>query len=802
MKKRTKGILLITIIMIFALGAGAFLGAVTWIIKDTPDISNYKGSSEATLIYTADGELLTKLFKENRVYVPLERIPQHLKDAIIAIEDTNFYVHHGIDFWGIGRAMITNIKEGRLAQGASTITQQLARNALLSHKKTIYRKIQEAYLALQFERIYTKPEILEMYLNEIFLGHSAYGIETAAQQYFGKHVWELNLAESALIAGLPKAPNYYSPFNNLEAAKRRRNTVLTRMEELGYITAQEAQNAKNQPINVKQKTKKELERAHYFILYVRDQLIDKFGASMVYSGGLKVYTTIDIDLQKKAEDVINAKIKNGYLPSIKRSNSKNVQPQMSLITLDVKSGAIRAMIGGRGTDQFNRAHQALRQPGSTFKPFVYAAAIKNGYSLATVVNDMPMLASDSGKTGYNLNIWPRNYGDKYYGLVNLNTALTNSLNSATVKLIKNIGVKETIDLTEKMGITTFEKEDYYDEHYSLALGGLHRGVKPIEMASAYGVFANRGVYIKPYAISRVLDKRDNVIFEAKPEKRIVMTEEESYLMTSMLKSVIQNGTGWRAGMDRPVAGKTGTTNDYTDAWFVGYTPQIVTAVWIGEDNVRSMEYDDKDADGNYIYPENNSFLTISSAEAAQIWGEYMRKAVKNMPVLDFTKPSTITDVPIDPMTGLKPNDYSPRIEEMPFRQENIPQKEETLHTPVESVKIDKESGLLATSNCPKDQVVKKYYLSKSGIKIGPGTFYFRENAPNKDPKDRVKGSYIVETGEPVQLFDHEYGIPKKDRNGEVRYQTKPTRKCNLHPEKSSSSSVILKDIFDIFKSDD
>src|SRR6056297_2190452 len=261
MKKKTKAIFLITFLIIFALGTGAMLGAVTWIIQDTPDITNYKGSSEATMIYDANGELLTKLFKENRVYVPLERIPENLKNAIVAIEDTKFYVHHGIDFWGIGRAMLNNIMKGDLLdQGASTITQQLARNAFLSLEKTYFRKIQEAYLAIQFERMYTKSEILEMYLNEIFLGHSAYGVETASLQYFGKHVWELDLAESALIAGLPQSPNNYSPLRNPERAIKRRNIVLDRMYELDYITEAERNQAKNAELNLDTVEEEEMEK--------------------------------------------------------------------------------------------------------------------------------------------------------------------------------------------------------------------------------------------------------------------------------------------------------------------------------------------------------------------------------------------------------------------------------------------------------------------------------------------------------------------------------------------------------------
>ncbi len=805
MKKRTKAIFLITFLLIFALGTGAILGAVTWIIQDTPDITDYKGSSEATLIYDANGELLTKLFKENRVYVPLERIPENLKNAIVAIEDTKFYVHHGIDFWGIGRAMLNNIMKGDLLdQGASTITQQLARNAFLTLNKTYYRKIQEAYLAIQFERLYTKSEILEMYLNEIFLGHSAYGVETASLQYFGKHVWELDLAESALIAGLPQSPNNYSPLRNPERAIRRRNVVLDRMYELGYITESEMNQAKNAELTLDTVEENQDNIGHYFTLYVRDQLIERFGASMVYNGGLKVHTTLNPEMQKLAEQTINSKIQNGFIPSFKSNQSENLQPQLSLVSLDVNNGAIRAMVGGRGTDQFNRSYQAVRQPGSAFKPFVYSTALIEGdYTTGTIINDLPMLASESGKD--NLSIWPRNYGDRYRGLINLNTALTNSVNVAAVKLIQDVGVKAVLDFTKRLGISTFTDDDYYDDHYSLALGGLNRGVTPIEMASAYSVFANKGIYTEPHAITEVYDKHNNLIYEAQPKSKMVMSEADSYLITSMLKSVVDNGTGRRAQMNRDVAGKTGTTNDYTDAWFVGFTSQIATSVWIGEDTRRSMEYDVK---------------TVGSGEAAQIWGDYMREAVVDMPVINFQKPDNIIEVDVDPYTGLLSNQYSPRIDVLPYREGTEPTKRESLHGPVETVRIDTASGQIATANCPDDQVEERHYISDSGIRIGPTQKYFKENNPNKRSNDLVRGTYTVETGEPVQQIDHEYGIPKVQRNGNPRYETKPNQNCNLHPVSSRSSSDsnsgsnndnnddesngadAIRSLFDIFGNDD
>ncbi|TDP96927.1 penicillin-binding protein 1A [Halanaerobium saccharolyticum] len=773
MKKRTKAIFLISFLLIFALGTGAILGAVTWIIQDTPDISGYKGSSEATLIYDSEGELLTKLFKENRVYVPLERMPENLKNAIVAIEDTKFYVHHGIDFWGIGRAMINNIMKGDLTdQGASTITQQLARNAFLTLDKNYLRKIKEAYLAIQFERLYTKSEILEMYLNEIFLGHSAYGVETASLQYFGKHVWELDLAESALIAGLPQSPNNYTPLRYPERAIRRRNVVLDRMYELGYITKSEMQQAKNAELNLGTVEETEEDIAHYFTLYVRDQLIDRFGASMVYSGGLKVHTTLDRKMQVLAEQTIKNKIENGFIPSFQSNQSEKLQPQLSLVSLDVNNGAIRAMIGGRGTDQFNRAYQAVRQPGSAFKPFVYSTAlIEGGYTTGSIINDLPMLASESGK-GSDLNIWPRNYGDRYRGLINLNTALTNSVNVAAVKLIKDVGVKNVIDFTEKLGISTLTKNDSLADHYSLALGGLNRGVTPIEMAAAYSVFANKGIYSEPHAITKVYDKHDNLIYEAQPKSKVVMSQENSYLIKSMLKSVVDNGTGRRAQMNRDVGGKTGTTNDYTDAWFVGFTSQIATSVWIGEDSNRSMEYDVK---------------TVGSGEAAQIWGDYMREAVKGMPVINFQMPDNIIQVDVGPYTGLRPNQYSPRIDVLPYIKGTEPTKKESLHGPVETVRVDRKSGLLATVNCPKDQVEERHYISDSGIRIGPTQKLFKEQNANKNSEELVRGTYTVSAGEPVQKIDHEYGFPKIQRNGNPTYETKPDRYCNLHPSNSAVS---------------
>lgn len=782
------------IILILALGFGMALGAVTWIIQTTPDISNYQGSYETTHIYSADGDLLTRLFRENRVYVPLDRIPRHLKNAIIAIEDTNFYVHHGIDFWSIPRAFITNIKEGRFAQGFSTITMQLAENALFKkQQRSIYRKIQEIYLALQFERLYTKPEILEMYLNEIFLGHSAYGVETAAKQYFDRNIWELNLSECAFIAGLPKAPNYYSPFNNPEAALNRRNIVLSRMEELGYISREEAEQAKNEDFNLKASQLEQEQIAPYFIRYIRDELIKEFGSQMVYSGGLKVYTTLDLEMQKHAEESVKDALEKKYIPTVNRDKTADKkQPQMSLITINPKTGAIEAMVGGRGHDQFNRATQAVRQPGSAFKPFVYTTAINRGYSTSSVINDMPMSDPKGDENGNS--IWPTNFQNKYRGFINLRTALTHSINVAAVKLLQKVGIEPTITTSKNMGISTFTKADYEPDHYSLALGGLNRGVKPIEMASAYGVLANQGILVQPFAIKKILDKRGNLLHEAHPRKNIVLDEEAAYIVTDMLASVIKDGTGWRADLNRPVAGKTGTTNNYTDAWFVGYTPDLVTAVWIGEDNLQKMIYDQKDGQGNYLFPEGNGPRIVSSSEAARLWGNYMKKVVKDMPVTNFSIPNKIVKKEIDPITGLIPNQYTPVTQTEIFREHNVPTRVEDLHQPQKTVAICTESNEIAVDDCPQAGIVEYNYFANSGIRVGPEKIQFQ----NTTKSGWVNSIYIVDGGEPVQKINHDTGLPIQDKNGRAIYHRIPNKKCSIH----GSEDRVLENILNYFKNSD
>ncbi|MGM0413929.1 MAG: transglycosylase domain-containing protein [Bacillota bacterium] len=763
-KKTSKKYIFAFILILFFFITGLFLGGLTWIIQDTPDISDYRGGSLSTMIYSDEGDLINSLYQENRQYVKLDQIPESLQNAFIAIEDHNFYDHHGIDLVSIGRALITNLMEGRRAQGGSTITQQLARSALLSQEKTYYRKLQEAYLALQFERLYTKDEILEMYLNEIFLGHSAYGVEAASKQYFGKSVSELELNESALIAGLTRSPNYYSPYNNMDEAVRRRGIVLNRMYQLDYLNEDQRNAAHEKEIELNSDGRKIDESAPYFVRYVRDQLIRMFGAQTVYGGGLEVHTTINLEQQKKAEESIQEALDEGIIPSIDRETElANIQPQFSTISIEPESGEIKAMIGGRGDGEFNRATQAARQPGSAFKPFVYSEAILQGKSPASLVEDIPR-PSTSDNTNYE--IWPVNFNHQYHGLVSLRQALSSSLNVAAVNLIEEVGVESTINTAEEMGISTFSSSDYYEDHLSLALGGLTKGVTPLELTSAYGTFANNGVWVQPHAIKEVKDRDGNVLYEANPDKEVVFDEEENYLILSMLQSVIKDGTGWRADLDREVAGKTGTTNSYTDAWFVGFIPELATGVWLGEDSPRSMNY--------------SNYGRIGSGHAVQIWRKFMDKAIEDIPETAFSRPEDIVSLKIDPITAQLPKGNNPRAIEEIFKEDNTPSSTSNYSGETSTVRIDRSTGQLATDNCPDDNIVSRQYLVDSKIMLGPGDISFQQSSSPGGGKQAISGRYQPREGMPLIEIDSETGIPERDDNGDLVFKTVPEETCSEH----------------------
>lgn len=562
-------------------------------------------------VFDSHGRLITTLHSDqNRLPIDINKVPQNLQNAFIAAEDNRFYEHIGIDPIGIFRAIFANLTNRGIAQGGSTITQQLAKNAFLSQEQTLKRKIQEAMLALEIEHKYSKKEILEMYMNQIYFGQGAYGIQTAAKTYFNKDVNELTLTQCAMLAGLPKSPNYYSPFNNLNEAKKRKNVVLDQMVKYGYVSAAEAEDAKNQDLGLsKSHQSKEADEYASFIDYVSQQVAKKYGDDALYKEGLKIHTTMDVDKQHAAVRAMR------NLPNNYTDENGLTQPQAAIVSIDPKTGHILAMVGGRGQDSFNRASMAVRQPGSAFKPFVYLTALQHDMTPDTTMNDQPVTYGS----------WsPKNAGGSYSGTMTLSDALAHSVNTIAVQLADQVGTKNIIANAKKMGITTLDAKD---DNLAMALGGLTKGVTPLEMASAYGTFANKGVHVKPTAIVKILDRNGNVLedastLEKEETKTRVMSEREAYEMTTMLEGVIDHGTGTAAAIGRPAAGKTGTTDDNKDAWFVGYTPDIVTAVWIGDDT------------GSHSLGE-----IYGGTIPAEIWKDYMSSATSDESGSDFSAPS-------------------------------------------------------------------------------------------------------------------------------------------------------------------
>lgn len=623
-KKNTRTITIIAVIVFLVMLTGAGLGFLTASIHTMPSLKGEIRPAVSSQIFDTNGKVITTIHSiENRLPVSINKIPKDLQTAFIAAEDVRFYQHSGIDPRGILRAIWSNMTDRGISEGGSTITQQLARNALLSQDQTIKRKVQEAFLSLQIERQYSKNEILEMYMNQIYFGQGAYGVQTASQIYFGKNVEDLNLAECALIAGIPKSPNYYSPSSNLKAAKERQGVVLDQMVKYGYIDAMTAAKAKNVEIKLATRPTSNTTTASYFTDYVIQLLIEKYGADAVYKDGLKIYTTLDLEMQVAAEHAME------QLPTT-RTESGIKQPQGALVAIDPHSGHIKAMVGGRGNDQFNRAVLAERQPGSAFKPFVYLAAIESGLTPASIIDDSPISFGN----------WsPMNYDEKFRGPVTMRTALEQSLNVVAVKLAQQAGIDKSLYYAQQMGISTLVlKGDTNDRNLAMSLGGLTRGVTPLEIASAYGVLANSGVRVEPTAIVKVVDRNGKVIEQHVPKEKVVVNERSAYLLTDMMRGVITNGTGTGAYFGRPAAGKTGTTNDYKDAWFVGFTPDLVAAVWMGNDN-----------------PSYLRGITGGTIPAS-IWRSFMSDASSKYVARDFIKPSGIVAARISTKDGLLLND--------------------------------------------------------------------------------------------------------------------------------------------------
>jgi penicillin-binding protein 1A len=629
----------ILLLILFGIIFGSVTGFFIALTRDLPQIrtlESFKPSS-ITRIYSADEVLLAEFFLEKRDPVPIKIIPDYLKKALIVTEDRNFYHHSGIDLKGILRAIYRDIKAGKFVEGASTITQQLSKTLFLQPRKTLLRKAKEAFLSFQIERRYTKDEILELYLNQVYFGSGAYGVESAARIYFGKTVSDLDLSECALLAGLPKSPSRYSPLIDKDLALKRRNIVLKQMKDTGVISQAVFNIAKEEPLNLVKQNKTTV-KAPYFIESIKLFLENTIGSSRLYKGGLTVITTLDFKLQKAAELAVEKGL-SALKRRMKQQFIKNPDPQCALVSLDVLSGGILAMVGGSdfSKTRFNRATIAKRQPGSAFKPIVYAYAIEQGFSQNKIILDAPV----AFKIGNRKKAWePKNFSDDYKGEMTLRMALALSKNIPAVRLIEMLGPTSVVRFAHTMGI-----ESTLSPNLSLALGT--SGVKLINLTAAYSVFPNKGKLIEPYGVVEVVDANGRLVWRIKPQKKAVISRESAAIITDMLRSVIQNGTGKKAKViRRPIAGKTGTTDEFKDALFIGFSPSITTGVWVGQD----------------------TFTTIGKGEtgaraALPIWTEFMQKALLNRPVHYFDIPDDVVKERIDPWTGLlAPNDAPNAVE--------------------------------------------------------------------------------------------------------------------------------------------
>lgn len=765
---------LLTILAVVAfLSFLGFAGYFAYLIASLPKVdrlTDYRPPI-VTQVFGDDGTLVGEFYLERRKVVPVEKIPKKLIQAFVAAEDSNFFQHKGLDYMGIFRAVIKNVMSMSKKEGASTITQQVAKSMLLTPEKKFSRKLKDAILAKRMEEKLSKDEILYIYLNQIYLGAGSYGIQIAAETYFGKDVENLNLAEMAMLAGLPRAPELYSPIKHLDRARDRQAYVLERMVKEGYITEAEADHARRTPIVITSKKKVNSIQSAYFLEHIRIQLEQKYGEDLLYKGGMKIYTTMNSEMQKAAYDNVvsglkavdkrqgfrgpvrclaehevdafckkieqgidTAELKQGetYQGVVIAANQakgvltvrvgdrtgtlarKNmawagktvlvdryaegsgpdrkaiplgavievsvVNPdtnkqgavfaldqeplaQAALVAIDPRTGAVKAMIGGYDfrRSQFNRVVQARRNAGSAFKPIIYAAALDKGMTAATIINDSPVEYAGSGSKTWK----PKNYDNVYRGPVTMRQALTNSINVVSVKILESIGVDTAIDYAKKLGITS-----PLAANLTLALGS--SSVTPLELTSAYAVFASGGFRNDPYFITRVEDGDGRVLEHYAPARppvfspsssatgdtesavtlsddavqltsTPVISRETSYLITNLMQSVVSSGTGQRArALGRPVAGKTGTTNDMKDAWFIGYVPQLVTGVWVGYDQERSLG-----SGGS------------GGQAAAPIWTGFMQRALAKVPVQPFSSPGDLAFVSINPRTGRLAKQGSP-----------------------------------------------------------------------------------------------------------------------------------------------
>ena len=702
-------------LLVFGLSLAA--GLYVAFLRDPPNLARLEEyrPSVATILYTDQGEPFHSFHEQRRILVPLSKIPTQLTQAILAVEDAQFYEHHGVSLRAIARALVMNVFAGRRAQGGSTITQQLARRLFLTPEKRLTRKIREALLAVEIEKHYSKDKILELYLNQVYFGHGAYGVEAAAQAYFQKSVGDLSLPEAAMLAGLPSAPNRFSPIVDPPRARRRREHVLNRMVDENFITREQADVAGRTPFNETLFTRAATV-APYFVEHVRQRLEESYGAHALYNTGLKVYTTLNLTMQRAAEEALVGGLRaldkrHGYRPppakpdaardrigpytpkpgevlpgTVLRVHPRSLDVQIgryrgeipfaslkwtrlanpaaafkeggpvlvhvlsvdeahktvglaleqdpelegAFLAVTPQDGSIKAMIGGYDFERskFNRAVQAKRQPGSAFKPFIYAAAFDNGFTPSTIIDDSP-ISFETTVGGEQVEWAPENFDRQFHGPTTLRRALENSVNVVTVKLLEELGVGPVIEMARQLGIKSPLRREM-----ALALGVSE--VTPLELVSAFGVFANGGVRAEPFAIRGVTNSQGHILERHVTELQEVMRPETAYVLVNVMKGVIERGTGVRAKiLQRPLAGKTGTSSDATDVWFVGFSPSLVAGVWIGYDLKRSL-----------------GPVETGGRLALPIWIAFMQKALAGTEPEDFPEPEGVVAIPVNLQTGL------------------------------------------------------------------------------------------------------------------------------------------------------
>jgi penicillin-binding protein 1A len=664
-------IILNVLIVVIIVLLGISIAGIKWFARDLPSMARLEMIEPAlkTRILAADSTIIKEFYIQNRILLPLEKIPLELQRAFLAIEDRRFYKHFGIDFVRLAAVAWKDLRHWNRREGASTITQQLSRDLFLTKEQTFPRKIKEALLALRIEQTYSKDEILELYLNQIYFGAGTYGIEAASRKFFGRSVGDLDLHQMALLAGLNKNPDGYNPFIHPDRAMKRRNVVLGAMFDFGIIDEAELDTLKSRELDVDQQESERDGFAAYFTEYIRQELAAKFGSQAIYREGYTVYTTLDPYLQRIAEDSLESYIRQiereekyentraAYRDSIEAgAETKPDYLQSSAIAVDPRNGHIKILVGGRSFEEseYNRAIQSLRQPGSAFKLFIYVAALENGYGPSDMLLDTPLVVELPHGEVYK----PRNFTEKFHGAVSLRYALNESINVPAIKLLQKIGAPSVIGVARRMGIKSPLRP-----YLSLALGA--QEVTLLELTSAFGVLATGGVRAEPIAILKIVDRNGNTVEEYREYSEEVLSPEISYIITDMLKTVVDEGTGKTVrmmGLNIPCAGKTGTTDYYTDGWFIGFTPELAVGVWTG--------FDEKVPIGR-----NRTGARV----ALPIWVNIMWAAYQRRPGPEFPRPESITEAMICEESGLLATPYCEKVRREIFIEGMEPVRQCDLH---------------------------------------------------------------------------------------------------------------------------